>query len=83
MMAGMTMLLVTDRRSGCILSSNQGQRITHQHKLVLRRTYAELGKSQNKRSSAKRRTVEPGTRPAPETVTSEHELVYSSYSGVR
>jgi hypothetical protein len=83
MMAGMMMLLLTDRRSGCNLSPSQGQRITYQHKVVSHRTYAGLGQIANKRPSEKKHTVEPGTRQVPATIASKYEIAYSSYSGVR
>jgi hypothetical protein len=82
MMAGMMMLLLTDRRSVCILSSNQWQRITHQRKLVLRRTYAASGQIAKKRPGVRRRTVGPRARQVPATISSKYEIAYSSYSGV-
>ena len=51
MMAGMMMLLLTDRSPGCIMNSNQGKRITYQRKLVLHRTYDASGQNANKKLS--------------------------------
>ena len=51
MMAGMMMLLLTNRSPCCIVNSNQGKRITYQRKLVLHRTYAASGQIANKKLS--------------------------------
>ena len=83
MIAGIMRLLLTDRGLDCLLYSSQGQglRTNVNSSCVVASTLHQANHKQG--TWCEKRTVEPGNRQAPDTITSEYGIAYIRYNSLR